>query len=116
MLAQTRHRGPTIESTSWLPAPMVVPSPTRVRPRRITFGSRVTSGASSTPASTKAVAGSCIVTPARIQATLIRSRRTAVASASWTRSLIPSSVPSSGASNATTVPPPATARSTSWVR
>ena len=77
---------------------MTVPSPTRVRPRRITFGSRVTSAASSTSASTNAVAGSSIVTPARIQAVLIRSRRIAVASASWTRSLIPSSDPSSAAS------------------
>ena len=51
-LVQTTQPAPIVLSTIWLPAPMVVPYPTRVRPRRMTFGSRVTSDASSTVAST----------------------------------------------------------------
>ena len=41
--AQTNARAPTVLSTIWLPAPMTVPSPTDDLPRRMTFGSRVTS-------------------------------------------------------------------------
>ena len=46
-----RTLGRSCESTIWLPAPMTLPSPTDVAPRRMTFGSRVTSGASVTPQS-----------------------------------------------------------------
>ncbi len=46
--AQTKARAPTWLSMIWLPAPMTVPSPIDVVPRRITFGSRVTSVASVT--------------------------------------------------------------------
>ena len=42
--AQTNARAPIWLSMIWLPAPITVPSPTEVPPRRITFGSRVTSG------------------------------------------------------------------------
>ena len=49
--AQTRQPAPIVLSTIWEPAPIVVPSPTDVVPRRMTFGSRVTSSASSTVAS-----------------------------------------------------------------
>ncbi len=47
-LAQTRTRSPTVESMSSLPGPMTLPVPMRVAPRRMTFGSMVTSGARST--------------------------------------------------------------------
>ena len=47
-LAQTVARSPTVASMSSLPGPITLPVPTLVRPRRMTFGSRVTSGASST--------------------------------------------------------------------
>ena len=67
-LAQIRQSRPMTESTICDPAPIVVPSPIRVRPRRITFGSRKTSCANSTEGSTYAVEGSAIETPARIQA------------------------------------------------
>ena len=48
MLAQTTHPAPIVLSTTWLPAPMRLPSPTDVEPRRMTFGSIVTSVASET--------------------------------------------------------------------
>ena len=48
MLAQTRTPAPMVASMSWLPAPMTLPAPTVVAPRRMTFGSRVTSSPSST--------------------------------------------------------------------
>ena len=51
MLAQTRQSSPIVESTIVVPDPIVLPVATRVPPLRMTFGSIVTSGASSTPQS-----------------------------------------------------------------
>ena len=48
-LAQITQSAPISESMICDPAAIRVRSPTRVRPRRITFGSRTTSSASSTP-------------------------------------------------------------------
>ncbi len=49
--AHTRALAPTTLSMSWLPAPMTVPCPTEVEPRRMTLGSMVTSAARVTPQS-----------------------------------------------------------------
>ena len=45
-LAQTRQPAPIRLSITWLPAPMTLPSPTAVAPRRMTLGSSTTSRAS----------------------------------------------------------------------
>ena len=48
-LAQITQSGPMTESMICEPAAIRVRSPIRVAPRRMTFGSRMTSSASSTP-------------------------------------------------------------------
>jgi len=102
MLAQTRQSRPTMESMIWLPAPMRVPSPILVVPRRMTPGSRTTSGASSTVVSTYVRAGSTMVTPASMWRSLMTIRNTSSAAASCDRSLMPATVPSSSTSSETT--------------
>ena len=47
-LAQMTQSSPMTESTTWEPVAIRVRLPTRVVPRRITFGSRITSSPSST--------------------------------------------------------------------
>ena len=114
-LAQIRSRAPTGVSMSCQPAPIVVPGPTDVRPRRITFGSSVTSAASSTVGVD--VGGRRVQhRDAGEQVALVDPSRSRSASASWTRSLIPSSVPVVVDSTAVTVRPSARARATRSVR
>ena len=74
MLAQTRQSAPMVESTIVVPEPIVLPSPTEVRPVRMTFGSRTTSTSNRTPQSRYTVDGSRIVTPARMWASFMRTR------------------------------------------
>src|SRR3954447_18478188 len=82
----TTARSCTTVSTSRVPGPITAPRPIVVRPSRIVPGSRRTSGASSTIVSMKVLVGSTIVTPSIIHRSLMRSRSTASAVASWARS------------------------------
>ena len=92
----TAARGPTATSVSVVSGPTSAPSPTVVAPRSWVFGSTTTSRSSVTVTSIHTVVGSTMLTPARIQSSLIRSRSSARSWASWTRSLTPSA--SSGSS------------------
>src|SRR6185503_11832000 len=100
----------------WVSGPMTLPSPIDVAPRRITFGSRVTSAASVTSQSRYTVDGSRIVTPSRMCSSFRRTRRFHSAAASCERSLMPSNRPSSSNATAMTRRPSSRATRTSSVR
>ncbi len=81
-----------------------------------TLGSSTTSCPNVTSASRYTVDGSRIVTPARIQRSLSSTRMSHSARASWARSLMPVSLPSSSVSSAATSRPSSRANATRSVR
>ena len=111
-----RRPRPIVASMSWLPAPMTLPVPTLVAPRRITFGSSVTSAARSTR-------------PVEVDRRRVAHRHAGphvrlvepdpqapLAAASCDRSLMPSNRPSSSNATAATIRPSSRASRMSSVR
>ena len=96
--------------------PTDAPAPTVVSPRRCVLGSITLSPPSATVTSIQVVAGSTMVTPARIHSVLTRSRRIARSPASSTRSLHPSTSVGSPVAWASTTRPESTSRPITSVR
>ena len=107
--------GPTMQPSRWLNARICAPAATFTPGPNTTFGSIVTSGASSVSAHRKTEEGSVMVTPASIAAARSQDCTTASAAASSPRELMPASS-SAGASTAATRVPSARASATTSVR
>ena len=112
----TVARAPTSTSVSVVSGPIVAPCATTVAPSSWVPGSTVTSGARSVSTSIQVVAGSTIVTPARIQRSSTRRLSSAPSRASWARSLTPSVCQTSARSWPATSRPSERAMATTSVR